>query len=461
MLLPMARKIQMRMLPMLKPTALIAMLALGLLPSSTRSQTLFESWQAALKTDSDFLAQQDALDADRENSAQARALYLPNVTASAGLMYSRTTMNAHLPAVLAGEVPLSFSGTVVNGSVQATQPLFDGASLAKARELRAGARAAEARFAGQKQQLMLRVLDAYLDVQAAADALALVRAQEDVARREQRAAQARFDAGRARITDVREAQSRGDNAAAQAIVLSAQHDLALASYRALTGLDGQTIRPLKADVIPVPPVDPLSAWQSRADTASPTITAQQHALDAAMAKADDFGLAGHVKLEANASYQQMWRPGGNNSLLFPDRVGGYVGGVTLSIPFYTGGGMESRRRQALAQAAQSRHELDSALRDLHLQIERAWLGQRNAVAQIAALRVALESARLQERAAITGRDVEIRTQNDVVTAQAFTFDAQRQLDDAIRQYERNRLTLYALSGELSAEQLAWFDADLD
>jgi outer membrane protein len=73
----------------------------------------------------------------------------------------------------------------------------------------AGARAGNAAFEATRQQLAVRVAQAYLDVLRASDTLDTLKAEEASTRREQQAAQARFDAGRAKITDVREAQARG------------------------------------------------------------------------------------------------------------------------------------------------------------------------------------------------------------------------------------------------------------
>ena len=98
---------------------------------------------------------------------------------------------------------------------------------------------------------------------------------------------------------------------------------------------------------------------------------------------------------------------------------------------YTGGSLDAQRRQAAADARNSRAELETTLRDIRLQVEQAWRAQDSGARQVAALRIALASAQLQQQAAVTGLEVGMRTQSDVLAAQAQVFDVQRQLAEAI------------------------------
>jgi outer membrane protein len=84
--------------------------------------------------------------------------------------------------------------------------LYDASKHAQSIQLREKAAGADVQFAGEQQQLILRVSQAYFKVLAAEDRLSSYQAQVDAAEQQRRGAQARFDAGRARITDVREAE---------------------------------------------------------------------------------------------------------------------------------------------------------------------------------------------------------------------------------------------------------------
>jgi outer membrane protein len=438
----------------------IALAACVLLPASASAQSLGDAYRAALRQDPDWLGAREDADAAGEGDAQARALFRPKVGGTAGAGYGRTTADVTLPPPVQDIDRLRLSGVTLDASLTVQQPILNGQARAQARELRAGAKAGAAQLEGAGQQLMLRVAEQYFAVLAARDELASIQAQETSARREQRGAQARFDAGRAKITDVREAQARADAAAAQAIDAAAQLEVATARFSELTGLDGSAVVPLRADLAPIPPQGPLRDWQQRGEEASPLVVARSHAADAASARVGEFSWGSRVRVDATAGVNELRFPGASNAFASVDRIGGYTAGLRLQVPFYTGGGLESQRRQAAAQARSAREQLDAARRDVRLNVQQAWSGQSSSVAGIAALRTALASAQLQEKAAITGREVGVRTQSDVLMAQAQVIETARRLGDAVRTYERSRLSLYAAAGELDEARLGDVDRDL-
>ncbi|MCC2978247.1 TolC family protein [Sphingomonas sp. PL-96] len=190
------------------------------------------------------------------------------------------------------------------------------------------------------------------------------------------------------------------------------------------------------------------------------VVARSRAVDAARAKADQYRWGAQVKVDAVGSASRVQRTGGDNRLPFPEAFNSLSAGVRLTIPFYTGGGLSSQQRQAAAQSRSAEQMLEAARRDVRLNVQQAWIGQSSSVAGISALRTALASAELQERAAATGREIGIRTQSDVLAAQAQVFDTKRRLNDALRDYERSRVALSAATGSLDETVLAEIDQDL-
>lgn len=425
------------------------------------AQSLSEAYAAALHHDPDQAVAAADRDASQENEPLAASLFRPKVQIEGRAGYSRITSDLDDASSVLPDKVDGVSGGVLIG---VEQPLIDGTARAQGRQLRAGARAGNAAFEATRQQLAVRVAQAYLDVLRASDTLDTLKAEEASTRREQQAAQARFDAGRAKITDVREAQARGDGIAARIVTASAQQDMAAARFRELTGLEATGLRRIAADLAPVPPVGNLSEWQDKAEREAPVILARREQLTASEAAIDQYVWSNQLKVTGRAAYGQGWR-GGNDAALLgvitpPGRVGGFFAGVQVKLPLYTGGALEAQRRQASAQARGASAQLDASRRDIRLQVEQAWLSQRSSAEQIMALRTALASAQLQERAAVTGREVGVRTQSDVLAAQAQTFEAKRQLAAAFYDYEYSRVALAAASGTLTTESLAGIDRDL-
>lgn len=277
--------------------------AAAMLAPPAHATDLMEAWQAAAAHDPDHLGAQAERDAGQEAAVQARALKRPSVQLQGGYQYNVTETNARFPE----ELDPVFTGSRSSGratvGVQAVQPLYDASKHAQSIQLREKAAGADVQFAGEQQQLILRVSQAYFKVLAAEDRLSSYQAQVDAAEQQRRAAQARFDAGRARITDVREAEARRDASEAQRIGAEAELAYARADFSELTGLPAEGLdRPAGNFAAPLPLVT-LEASIEQAERQSPLVKAAEHQAKAAGADIDRYGLAGRPVVEGVAGYQ--------------------------------------------------------------------------------------------------------------------------------------------------------------
>lgn len=483
-------------MPDRRPTARRAVLALLLVGAfhTAGAQSLSEAWQAALQHDPEHAAAAAARDAAEENNQLARSLFRPKAVlqATGGHLHTSWDASVQSPSALSApalqselatlatqfpalatalstpgafNVPDNLSGTAASALILLDQPIINGEASAQARQLRAGALAGQSGYQAQRHALALRLARSYFDLLQAQDTVDTLTAQEALMRREQQSAQARFDEGRAKITDVREAQAKADLIAAQLVGARAQHENALAQFRELTGIDHPRPHLPRADLEPQPPLQTLEALQTEALARSPLLEARRQQLAAAEAKSDQHRWSSHVKLSARAAAGEGRLGGGASPVLLgaltpPERAGGYFVGLQLTMPLYTGGGLDAQRRQALAKQQEAEAQLEAAQRDIRLQIEQAWRGQQSAAEQVRALQTALHSAELQERAALTGREVGVRTQSDVLAAQTQTFDTRRRLNQARYAYELSRIALHAAIGDLTEAHLQEIDQDL-
>lgn len=446
-------------------TAILAVaVASATVVSAAEAQSLSEAYAGALRSDPEFAGAVADRDSALENDALARSLFRPRIVLNANGGYSAIETDGQAiasPALTVASETRGNSGAVI---VSLQQPLIDGASRAQGRQLRAGARAGSHAYEAQRQALALRVVRACFDVLRRDAQLVALRSQQAAAEQERRAAQARFDAGRAKVTDVREAQARADAAAAQIIGSEARRELAASTFRELTGLDPADLTRPGPAFAPRPPANSLGEWLRQAERHAPLTLARQEQLSANLAAVDRYGWAEQINVTASLSAGQVWR-GGSDSLMggffnAPDSASGYVAGVQLQIPLYTGGRLDAQQRQAAADARSSRAALETALRDTRIQVEEAWRAQESGVRQVAALRTALASAQLQQQAAVTGLEVGVRTQSDVLAAQAQVFDVQRQLDEAIYNFAESLFALSAAAGDLTAERFAEIERSL-
>ncbi|MFO1409447.1 MAG: TolC family protein [Steroidobacteraceae bacterium] len=212
--------------------------------------TLSAVWQAAEQHDPAYAAERAQWEAGRTQAEQARALWLPSLSAQGsagrGNQESETLGAAFAAPGFGSTTGVDFRTSVTGGTstrwaFMAEQPLFDAARYASARELRAGARAAGEQFRIARQQLILRSARGYfavLDARAQVEALERLRA---AAERTRAAAQARYDAGDAPVTDLREAQAMADAIGVQQLDARNALTLAESAFHDLTGLDAAAL----------------------------------------------------------------------------------------------------------------------------------------------------------------------------------------------------------------------------
>jgi len=179
--------------------------SLTALAAASHALDLTTSYDQARKVDPTLLAAQQALLAGREKAVQGRALLRPQVALSATVarVDERTSGGAELPdgsgnhAGQAGEV-----------AVQLAQPLYSQKARAEKRQLEQQTGQAEVRWRDAEQELIQRVGEAYFNVLLAEESLRVVRAEHAAVTVQRDRAQARFEVGRGKITDVQETQAR-------------------------------------------------------------------------------------------------------------------------------------------------------------------------------------------------------------------------------------------------------------
>ena len=120
---------------------------------------------------------------------------------------------------------------------------------------------------------------------------------------------------------------------------------------------------------------------------------------------------------------------------------------------YSGGGTQSRVRQALANRERAAQDLENSVRSVAQTVRLNFLGVTNGVQQVKALEAALVSSKSSLDATILGKDVGVRTNVDVLNAQQQLYQAQRDLQQARYNTILSQLRLKAASGRLKEDDL--------
>ncbi|WP_042880948.1 TolC family protein, partial [Cupriavidus necator] len=168
------------------------------------------AYQQALAHDPTSLAANDALTAGREKAVQGDALLRPRVSLQATLDRINNRSSGNPPADVAPLVSSDSSGTARQAGVVLVQPLYDRTAVATRKQFREQSNLAQTQFDQSRQDLALRVAEAYFGVVLGEETLRVVQAEKAALRQQRDRAKARFDIGQGKITDLHEAQARLD-----------------------------------------------------------------------------------------------------------------------------------------------------------------------------------------------------------------------------------------------------------
>ena len=434
----------------------IAMLACA--PLGAGAENLLQVYRDARSYDAQFAAARQAALAGQERVTQGRALLLPslNLTANA----ARSNLESDSKNVT---VQPSYERTVdtYGYSLTFTQPIYRRQNWLQADQGELQARQAELQYNQAHQDLILRAAQAYFDVLAAQDTLALVRAQKAAIQEQLAQAKRNFEVGTATITDTHEAQSRYDLTVS--LEITAKNDLEVRKrfLELIIGRPAPAIAPLGPKFGPrFPEPNEPAAWVETAGTNNPQVRISQASLDFAT-KEVERNRAGHrPTLDAFATYTDSGSGAGTVGIAGTDTKAGVVG-LQLAIPIYQGGLTTSRVREALANEEKARQDLENARRTAQLTAQQTFLGVATGVSQVRALEAALVSSQSSLDSTRLGQEVGVRTVIDVLNAQQQLSQTRRDLAQAKYNYILSLLRLKAASGQLSEQDLAQINAWLD
>jgi len=421
----------------------LSLLALGLLlTQSAFALDLAEAYEKALSNDPNWANAQHTLDASEENTSLSRAYLLPSVDLNGNL--------THNDLILSGTGDtLSYHQRQLG--VKATQPLFRADAWYGYKQAKAATSAAEANFAYQKEQEILRVANAYFNVLSAQENLEYSKAEEGALGRQMDQSQQRFDVGLIAITDVLEAKAQFDAARASRISAEASLNTARENLIAIIGDDPGKLAPLKTDVPMNQPVpDNADEWTKLARDQNPQLLMAHYNYQGAKAATNVQRAAYVPNVDLFGQYNDTDIPnsGGNQLLQFTSGRTTTVG-IQATWNLFGGGRTVASVRQASYQEAAAEDNVESVERNVVSTTRSAYLNVAANSFQVDATRQAVKSNESALAADQAGYEVGTRNIVDVLLTQSNLYAAKRDYANARYNYVINTLQLKAASGQLN------------
>lgn len=421
--------------------------SLTLFMQQARAENLLQVYQQAKSYDAQFKALESGYLATLEKKPQALAALKPQValSGSASHLYQNTTQDP-TPGTMA-----KYNTNNVSYSVGMTKSLYNKSLDAQVAQSDAIIGQASAGLAAGREALVLRAAQAYFNCLLAQDNLQFARTEKQAIARQLEQTQAYFDAGRSAITDVKEAESRYDLAAAQELNAANQLDLAREQLRVLTGSVYSSLNAPAANMpLIVPAPQNIETWVQMAKANNKQLLANKHAIDTAQKTLEIQRAAKKPVVDLYAKHTGSATRG--EPELDPT-VYGASAGVEMSMPLYTGGAISSRIREAQHSLRQAQQEYDFQARQTEQQARNAYLTVQSSISQVKANQQALNSAETAAEATQAGYEVGTRTAVDVLTALRNVFSARRDYASARYNYLLNTLALKQAAGTLNDKDI--------
>ncbi|MFC4250998.1 TolC family outer membrane protein [Sinimarinibacterium flocculans] len=318
---------------------------------------------------------------------------------------------------------------------------------------------AEYKLRGAQDALLLAVAEAYFTVLAAEDALLFARA-ETLALREQLAqVRAREASGLATDADLKTAQARYEIAVArQTEALDAVAN-ATTRLEAIGGRRYERLWRLPLNLLLVPPQPAeVEVWIARAEAENTLIRMQALGVDIA-----ELG----YERARKAQWPTLDLVGDAFSL---ESSGGLAGernedqeriGVMLTLPLYTGGQLESAKRQALALQTQAEALRDDARTQVLRDVRIAYRNSSAGLQRVDALKRALEATIASEQSTRAGFEAGTLSNTELLTAVERRYAAERDHANARYRFLISSLRLKSLAGNLLVADLAQINRMLE
>ena len=430
-------------------------LAVGWLSASLCAQglvtplTLTDAYEAAVRHDARYQIATKEQEAARQGVPLARASLLPQVSlnASTAKVVGRREFGNSLNQGV--EVPLDYESPQV--SLNLRTPLFNYEALSRLRQATSAADGAQALLAARHIDLVNRLTAAYLEVLIQHEVR--VMAEEDLRSLQAQAERARrrFTLGEGTVQEATAAESAAGLAKNRLVrvqddVVSARREL-----QRITGLEVGALRAAPADFAGLSlPLPTLQQWIEQTAENNPLVRFRRLSLEAA-----GFGVerqrAGHYpRMDLVAS---MARADSESVATLNQKTEQRSIGVQLTVPIFSGGGVEAGIAQSLAERDRAEQELRAEQENLTLEVERLYRLTVQGAERLAANLLALDAAGVAVKAAARAQATGLGTDADHRQALARQALARRELIQARYEFLNQRSQLLVLSGWPSAQVL--------
>jgi len=419
-----------------------------LITGNVSSESLLDIYNEALDNDPTFKAAEYSYLADKELKVQGRAALLPSLTLSGSTNWNEYYQNKELQ-----QQYNSFST-----SARVSQPLFRLDTWFQYRQSKSLTDAAEADFAFEQQNLLVRTAELYFGVLRAIDNLNAAISEEKAIKKQLDQAKQRFEVGLSAITGVQEAQLAYDLSKASRIRTEGSLYSARESLNALIGREIFSLNELGDGLlIEIPTPNSKEKWVELALENNYQLKAAYLRKKAAKSSARSVASNHLPKIDivgsqSESETNQFNYEGFNidgQGIPVPSVTGRRNYSIQLSMPLFQGGAVNSRRKQAYSQYERANENTLFTERRIIQEVRSQFSNVLTLVANVNAQKQAVVSATSALEATQVGYKVGTRNVVDLLQAEKNLYSAEKNLANAKYDYILSNLKLSLASGTIT------------
>lgn len=391
---------------------------------------LLSIYQEALEKDPDFNAKKADLKISKEYLNQARSGLLPQLRFSAS-----TNWNEYYQ-----ERVLQNDYNTFSYNLNLSQPIFRLDSWFVTRQAKQNYEAAEARFAYQQQDLMIRVTQAYFKVLSAKSTLKSAEATEKALNNQYQTVTQRFNSGAASRIELAEAKSAFNRAQSDRVLAEGNVDISFEELNSIVGRQVEMVTPLNQNSEFIAPSEEINSEVTKGREANYLIIEARNRLEAAESntRSKTANYLPKIDLNANASRRtsKQYTFDGFDSdvdlpFSIPTETENRAFSIQFSMPLFTSGLNNSQRRQALLQEVKTEEQMILIERSVVQQIRSLYTALKTAELNIVSLRTAVDSSKDALDATRLGYELSSRNLIDLLQAERNYSETQNRLSQAM------------------------------
>ena len=380
------------------------------------SNDLLSIYKEALGKDPEFNSKKADLAISKEFLNQSRSVMLPQMRVTGG-----TNWNEYYQ-----DRALQNDYNTFSYGLNISQPLFRLDLWFSNKQAKENLEAAEAQFAYQQQELIIKVTRAYFKVLSAKANLEAKIATEKALKNQYDSVLERFNTGSVSRIELAEAKAALNSAESDRVQAEGNVDISFEELNSIVGRQVKLITPLNTSLDYKAPRTDLENEVSKGLVNNYLIVEAKNRLEAADAntKSKSSNYLPKIDLSANANRRtskQYTFDGVDSNIdlpfTIPTETENRIYSIQFSMPLFTSGLNNSQRRQALLQEVKSEEQLILVERGIVQQIRTLHTALRTSELNIASLKAAVESSKDALEATKLGYELNSRNLIDLLQAE--------------------------------------------